>query len=148
MRVAYPDLHCPFSAVLEKENLPNADKIADAPKKLAAYSTQNRRGWGAGRSGGGVSGGGFRGLMSLVGFLLGGDWCRGVMGGGLASEEPGRCGWGWCFVWRVLGLVRGGSLRLGGLPLSFLRADGKRLGHPHPAVTPGADSPSAASTSE
>jgi pyruvate/2-oxoglutarate/acetoin dehydrogenase E1 component len=37
MRVAYPDSHCPFSAVLEKENLPNADKIADALRKLAAY---------------------------------------------------------------------------------------------------------------
>jgi pyruvate/2-oxoglutarate/acetoin dehydrogenase E1 component len=37
VRVAYPDSHCPFSAVLEKENLPNADKIADALRKLAAY---------------------------------------------------------------------------------------------------------------
>jgi len=37
MRVTYPDSHCPFSAVLEKENLPNADKIADALRKLAAY---------------------------------------------------------------------------------------------------------------
>ena len=37
MRVTYPDSHCPFSAVLEQENLPNADKIADALRKLAAY---------------------------------------------------------------------------------------------------------------
>jgi pyruvate/2-oxoglutarate/acetoin dehydrogenase E1 component len=37
MRVTYPDSHCPFSAVLERENLPNADKIADALRKLVAY---------------------------------------------------------------------------------------------------------------
>jgi 2-oxoisovalerate dehydrogenase E1 component beta subunit len=37
MRVTYPDSHCPFSAVLEKANLPNADKIADALRKLASY---------------------------------------------------------------------------------------------------------------
>lgn len=29
MRVTYPDSHCPFSAVLEQQNLPNADKILD-----------------------------------------------------------------------------------------------------------------------
>ena len=37
MRVTYPDTHCPFSQVLESYNLPNADKIADALRQLAAY---------------------------------------------------------------------------------------------------------------
>jgi 2-oxoisovalerate dehydrogenase E1 component beta subunit len=37
MRVTYPDTHCPFSNVLEDFNLPNADKIADALRRLAAY---------------------------------------------------------------------------------------------------------------
>ena len=37
MRVTYPDTHCPFSQVLEQYNLPNADKIADALRRLAAY---------------------------------------------------------------------------------------------------------------
>jgi 2-oxoisovalerate dehydrogenase E1 component beta subunit len=37
LRVTYPDSHCPFSAVLERENLPNADKIASALRTLAAY---------------------------------------------------------------------------------------------------------------
>lgn len=37
MRVTYPDTHQPFSHVLEGFNLPNADKIADALRKLAAY---------------------------------------------------------------------------------------------------------------
>jgi len=37
MRVTYPDTHCPFSHVLEAANLPNADTIADAIRKLAAY---------------------------------------------------------------------------------------------------------------
>jgi 2-oxoisovalerate dehydrogenase E1 component beta subunit len=37
MRVTYPDTHPPFSHVLEAANLPNADKIADALRKLAAY---------------------------------------------------------------------------------------------------------------
>jgi len=37
MRVHIPTSHCPFSAVLERENLPNADKITDALRKLAAY---------------------------------------------------------------------------------------------------------------
>jgi len=37
MRVTYPDTHCPFSNVLEDYNLPNADKIADALRRLAAY---------------------------------------------------------------------------------------------------------------
>jgi len=36
-RVTYPDTHCPFSHVLEEFNLPNADKISDALRKLAAY---------------------------------------------------------------------------------------------------------------
>ena len=35
MRVTYPDTHCPFSAVLESYNLPNADKITDALRQLA-----------------------------------------------------------------------------------------------------------------
>src|SRR6188472_2454699 len=37
MRLTYPDTHCPFSEVLESYNLPNADKIADALRQLAAY---------------------------------------------------------------------------------------------------------------
>src|SRR5262249_61628352 len=37
MRVTYPDTHPPFSHVLEAANLPNADSIADALRKLAAY---------------------------------------------------------------------------------------------------------------
>jgi 2-oxoisovalerate dehydrogenase E1 component beta subunit len=37
MRVTYPDTHPPFSHVLERANLPNADTIADALSKLAAY---------------------------------------------------------------------------------------------------------------
>jgi 2-oxoisovalerate dehydrogenase E1 component beta subunit len=37
MRVTYPDTHCPFSHVLENYNLPNADTIADALRRLAAY---------------------------------------------------------------------------------------------------------------
>jgi pyruvate/2-oxoglutarate/acetoin dehydrogenase E1 component len=37
MRVTYPDAHVPFSHVLEAANLPNADKIADALRKLSAY---------------------------------------------------------------------------------------------------------------
>jgi pyruvate/2-oxoglutarate/acetoin dehydrogenase E1 component len=37
LRVTYPDTHCPFSHVLESSNLPNADKIADALRRLAAY---------------------------------------------------------------------------------------------------------------
>jgi pyruvate/2-oxoglutarate/acetoin dehydrogenase E1 component len=37
MRLTYPDTHCPFSQVLEQHNLPNADKIADALRQLAAY---------------------------------------------------------------------------------------------------------------
>ena len=37
MRVTYPDSHCPFSHVLEQANLPNADKIVDAVRKLAGY---------------------------------------------------------------------------------------------------------------
>ena len=37
MRVTYPDAHCPFSHVLEAANLPDADKIADALRRLAAY---------------------------------------------------------------------------------------------------------------
>jgi pyruvate/2-oxoglutarate/acetoin dehydrogenase E1 component len=37
MRVTYPDAHCPFSNVLEDFNLPNAAKIAEALRRLAAY---------------------------------------------------------------------------------------------------------------
>jgi 2-oxoisovalerate dehydrogenase E1 component beta subunit len=37
LRVTYPDTHCPFAQVLEQANLPNADKIAGALRKLAAY---------------------------------------------------------------------------------------------------------------
>src|SRR5918993_5793196 len=36
MRVTYPDTHCPFSHVLEDANLPNAAKIAEALRTLAA----------------------------------------------------------------------------------------------------------------
>ena len=37
LRVTYPDTHPPFSHVLEAANLPNADKIVDALRRLAAY---------------------------------------------------------------------------------------------------------------
>src|SRR5437867_5469322 len=37
MRVTYPDTHPPFSHILEAANLPNADTIAGALRKLAAY---------------------------------------------------------------------------------------------------------------
>jgi 2-oxoisovalerate dehydrogenase E1 component beta subunit len=37
LRVTYPDTHCPFSHVLEAFNLPNADKVTDALRRLAAY---------------------------------------------------------------------------------------------------------------
>ncbi len=37
MRVTYPDTHCPFSHILEGANLPNADTIAAAIRKLAEY---------------------------------------------------------------------------------------------------------------
>jgi pyruvate/2-oxoglutarate/acetoin dehydrogenase E1 component len=37
MRVTCPDTHCPFSQVLEAANLPDADKIAAALRRLAAY---------------------------------------------------------------------------------------------------------------
>jgi 2-oxoisovalerate dehydrogenase E1 component beta subunit len=37
MRVTYPDTHCPFSHVLEQANLPDANTIADALRRLAAY---------------------------------------------------------------------------------------------------------------
>ena len=37
MRVTYPDTHPPFSQVLEHTTCPNADKIADALRKLAGY---------------------------------------------------------------------------------------------------------------
>jgi pyruvate dehydrogenase E1 component beta subunit len=37
MRVTYPDTHPPFSHVLEEANLPNANKIVEALRTLAAY---------------------------------------------------------------------------------------------------------------
>ncbi|MCM3880258.1 MAG: alpha-ketoacid dehydrogenase subunit beta [Vicinamibacterales bacterium] len=37
MRVTYPDTHCPFSQVLEQYNLPDADKITEGLRRLAAY---------------------------------------------------------------------------------------------------------------
>jgi 2-oxoisovalerate dehydrogenase E1 component beta subunit len=37
MRVTYPDTHPPFSHILEQANLPNADTITDALRKLAEY---------------------------------------------------------------------------------------------------------------
>jgi pyruvate/2-oxoglutarate/acetoin dehydrogenase E1 component len=37
MRVTYPDTHSPFSHILEQANLPNARKIVDALRRLAAY---------------------------------------------------------------------------------------------------------------
>ena len=37
LRVTYPDTHCPFAQVLEQATLPNADKIADALRRLAGY---------------------------------------------------------------------------------------------------------------
>jgi len=37
MRLTYPDTHPPFSQVLEHANLPDADKISDALRRLAAY---------------------------------------------------------------------------------------------------------------
>jgi 2-oxoisovalerate dehydrogenase E1 component beta subunit len=36
-RLTYPDTHPPFSPVLEQANLPNADKITAALRRLAAY---------------------------------------------------------------------------------------------------------------
>lgn len=37
LRVTYPDAHCPFSAVLEQQNLPNAGSILDGIRKVASY---------------------------------------------------------------------------------------------------------------
>ena len=37
LRVTYPDTHPPFSNVLEQANMPNADKIVDGLRRLAAY---------------------------------------------------------------------------------------------------------------
>jgi len=37
MRLTYPDTHPPFSHVLEEANLPNADSISEALRRLAAY---------------------------------------------------------------------------------------------------------------
>jgi len=36
-RLTYPDTHCPFAQVLEHHNLPDADKITEALRTLAAY---------------------------------------------------------------------------------------------------------------
>jgi 2-oxoisovalerate dehydrogenase E1 component beta subunit len=37
LRVTYPDTHSPFAQTLEAANLPDADKISDALRRLAAY---------------------------------------------------------------------------------------------------------------
>jgi 2-oxoisovalerate dehydrogenase E1 component beta subunit len=37
MRLTYPDTHCPFAQALEAANLPDADKIAGALRRVAAY---------------------------------------------------------------------------------------------------------------
>ncbi len=37
MRLTYPDTHAPFAQSLEQFNLPNADKIVDALRRLASY---------------------------------------------------------------------------------------------------------------
>src|SRR5437762_6210724 len=37
LRVTYPDTHSPFSNILEQYNLPDADTITDALRRLAAY---------------------------------------------------------------------------------------------------------------
>jgi 2-oxoisovalerate dehydrogenase E1 component beta subunit len=37
LRVTYPDTHSPFAQALEAANLPDANKIADALRRLAAY---------------------------------------------------------------------------------------------------------------
>ena len=37
LRVTYPDTHPPFAQALEAANLPDADKISDALRRLAAY---------------------------------------------------------------------------------------------------------------
>jgi len=37
MRLTYPDTHCPFAQVLERQNLPDVEKITEALKRLAAY---------------------------------------------------------------------------------------------------------------
>jgi 2-oxoisovalerate dehydrogenase E1 component beta subunit len=37
LRLTYPDTHCPFAQVLEAANLPNADSITAALRRLAAY---------------------------------------------------------------------------------------------------------------
>ena len=37
LRVTYPDSHVPFSSVLEQANLPNADTISAALRRLAEY---------------------------------------------------------------------------------------------------------------
>src|ERR1700730_3705376 len=37
LRVTYPDTHCAFAPVLEQANLPDADKIVDGLRRVAAY---------------------------------------------------------------------------------------------------------------
>jgi 2-oxoisovalerate dehydrogenase E1 component beta subunit len=37
LRVTYPDTHPPFSQVLEQANLPNADKVVDALRRVMSY---------------------------------------------------------------------------------------------------------------
>ena len=37
LRVTYPDTHCPFSNVLEKHTLPNAEKVLAGIRRVAGY---------------------------------------------------------------------------------------------------------------
>jgi 2-oxoisovalerate dehydrogenase E1 component beta subunit len=37
IRITYPDTHSPFSSVLERANLPDADKIVDGLRRTAAH---------------------------------------------------------------------------------------------------------------
>ena len=37
LRLTYPDTHAPFSQVLEQANLPNAETIVGALRRLASY---------------------------------------------------------------------------------------------------------------
>ena len=37
MRLTYPDTHPPFARVLEEANLPNADTITEALRRVASY---------------------------------------------------------------------------------------------------------------
>ena len=37
LRVTYPDTHCPFSNVLEQQNLPDANRVTESLRRLLAY---------------------------------------------------------------------------------------------------------------